>query len=109
MTEVCKNGHSRDGNTSWVRDSSRNRTKRVCLACRRESHVPKGTPRAHDIMRQRTDHAHEDIEDLLRFGATYAEIIKRGPYSDWNTLQKSLKRRGRDDLLDALYKKKEMV
>lgn len=107
--EVCKNGHPRDGNTSWVKDNSRNRTKRVCLACRRESHVPKGTLRAHEIMRQRTDNAHEDIEDLISFGATYEEIMKRGGYSRWNDLQKSLKRRGRTDLLDALYKKKELV
>ena len=59
--------------------------------------------------RQRTDDAHEDLEDLLRFGATYSEIMERGPFASWDTLRKSLKRRGRDDLLDAMRLKKEMV
>lgn len=109
MTELCANGHTRtEENTSHVRDNSRNRTKRVCLDCRRESRR-KGTPSATDLMKQRTDNAHEDLEDLIRFGATYSEIMERGPFASWDSLTKSLKRRGREDLLDAMRQKKEMI
>jgi len=58
------------------------------------------------MQRQATDFLHEDIEDLLKFGATFSEIIERVGYTDWNTMQKSLKRRGRTDLLEALRAKK---
>lgn len=82
--------------------------KRVCLDCRRGTRS-KGTPSASDLMRQRTDNAHEDLEDLIRFGATYSEIMERGPFASWDSLTKSLKLRGRDDLLEAMRQKKEMV
>lgn len=109
-TEQCANGHTRtEQNTSWVKDSNRNRTKRVCLDCRRVGRALKGTPSATDLSRQRTDDAHEDLEDLIRFGATYAEIMERGPFASWDSLTKSLKRRGRHDLLDAMRQKKEMI
>jgi len=56
-----------------------------------------------------TTYLHEDIEDLLNFGATYHEILSRGGFSSWNKLQVSLKRRGRTDLLDRLYERKKQL
>lgn len=56
---------------------------------------------------QVTDYAHEDVEDLIRFGATYKELITRTGFSSWDTLHRSLKRRGRQDLIDAIRAKRE--
>lgn len=56
-----------------------------------------------------TTYLHEDIEDLLNFGATYHEILERGGFSSWNKLQVSLKSRGRTDLLDRLYERKKQL
>lgn len=51
------------------------------------------------IMRER----HEDVEDLLNFGASIAEIIERSGYKGgWAGLRTSLRNAGRDDLLDKL-------
>ena len=113
--ETCKNGHVRtEDNTRWHKDSSRNRTRKRCLDCKNSGKInsqgnPKGGPNPKDMMRQATDFLHEDIEDLLKFGATYNEIIERSGYCDWNTMMKSLKRRGRTDLLDAMKAKKVQV
>lgn len=108
--EQCKNGHVRTGeNTRWHKDG--NRTRRRCIDCKNEynratySNGPSGS----DMKRLATDFLHEDIEDLLKFGATYNEIIDRSGYCDWNTMMKSLKRRGRIDLLDAMKAKKVQV
>ena len=107
MTEVCSNGHTRTAeNTTWHKDGSRLRKRcKDCKAAYARQTRPDG-PSASEMRRQATDFLHEDIEDLLRFGATYAEIIERGGYCDWNTMQKSFKRRGRTDLLEAMRAKK---
>ena len=55
---------------------------------------------------QATTFLHEDIQDLLEFGATYNEIITRSGFYDWSTMHRSLKRRGRQDLIDAIREKK---
>lgn len=109
MTEVCKNGHVRtEENTRWYKDTSRNRVRKRCADCKREAdrkRKPDG-PNAAEMSMQATDFLHEDIEDFLRYGATWQEILERGGYCDWNTMYKSLKRRGRFDLIDALREKK---
>lgn len=109
MVELCKNGHVRtEENTYWHKDTSRNRLRRRCAPCKREhenARNPDG-PSAVEMSKQATTFLHEDIEDLLSHGATYSEILERGGYSCWNTMYKSLKRRGRFDLIDALREKK---
>lgn len=45
---------------------------------------------------------HEDIEDLIGFGATLAEVIHRSGYAGWAGVRTSLKNAGRDDLLAKL-------
>lgn len=109
MIETCKNGHVRtEENTRWHKDTSRNRVRKRCTDCKNESERksrPDG-PNAAERSRMATDFLHEDIEDLLRLGATYKEILNRGGYSSWNVMYMSLKRRGRFDLIDALREKK---
>jgi hypothetical protein len=61
------------------------------------------------MLKQATDFLHEDIEDLLNLGATYNEIINRGGYADWNNMYKSLKRRGRTDLIERMRAQKVKV
>lgn len=115
MTEVCRNGHVRtESNTSFVRDNARNRIRKRCLDCRHEKRTDvqnkgAGTNHANDLKKLATDYLHEDIEDLLRFGATFHEIIQRGGYSSWSTLSQSLRRRGRTDLLDKLKERRKQV
>lgn len=115
MTEFCKNGHERtDSNTSFVRDNARNRVRKRCLDCRNAKRTDvlnkgAGTNHRNDLKRLATDYLHEDIEDLLRFGATFHEIIQRGGYSSWNTLKQSLHRRGRTDLLEQLKERRKQV
>jgi len=59
---------------------------------------------AHLVERQaRTmQERHEDVEDLLNFGASIAEVIERSGYKGWAGLRTSLQRAGRDDLLEKL-------
>lgn len=110
MIDTCRNGHTRTTeNTGLHYDSQRNRYRKRCLSCKRDSNPRKDGLSASQMTRQATDFLHEDIEDLIRLGATYAEIIARGGYADWNTLSKSLKRRGRDDLLDKMREKRVKV
>jgi hypothetical protein len=61
------------------------------------------------MLRQATDFLHEDLEDLLNYGATYNEILQRGGYSTWDSMYRSLKRRGRTDLIERLKAKKVKV
>lgn len=109
MIETCKNGHVRtEENTSMVKDNSRGRVRKRCLDCKRRAYQPTPGAPAHERSIQLTDYGHEDIEDLIRFGATYPEIIARGPYASWDTLYRSLKRRERWDLIEALRAKKRL-
>lgn len=106
MVEKCKNGHVRtEENTSWVKDKTRPGLRRRCRDCKRGKYLKGGLP-AHEKSIQITDNRHEDIEDLIGFGATYEEIIARGGFSCWNDMQKSLKRRDRGDLIEAIQLKK---
>lgn len=79
------------------------------MDCRRRAYQPAPGVPSHERSRQITDYAHEDVEDLLRFGATYKELITRTGYSSWDTLHRSLKRRGRQDLIDAIRDKKVAI
>lgn len=101
MTEVCINGHTRtEQNTSLVKCGRGDKRKRVCLDCRKLRNS--GKPAAHELQAQRTTELHEDIEDLLKFGASFQEIIQRSGYSSWERMRRSLKSRGRDDLIEKL-------
>ena len=96
--ETCKNGHVRtEENTSFVKDTARNRVRKRCLDCRR-----KGTPDSRDLKVQAMGYRHEDIEDLIRFGATFEEIIQRSGYANWLQMSRSLREAGRQDLLDKM-------
>lgn len=53
------------------------------------------------FIRERNERV-EDIEDLMRFGATYHEIMERGAYKSVDSLRRALKRSGREDLWDRL-------
>lgn len=79
------------------------------MDCRRSAYQPVPGVPAHERSRQITDYAHEDVEDLLRFGATYKELLTRTGYSSRDALYRSLKRRGRQDLIDAIRAKKVAV
>lgn len=108
---LCSNGHVlTEENTGWHKDTARNRVRKRCLTCKRSSlPTPKGTPSRAEMLKQATDFLHEDIEDLLNFGATYNEILDRGGYSTWDAMYRSLKRRGRIDLIDRLKAQKVKV
>lgn len=106
--EKCKNGHVRtEENTSWVKRGDRPGKRRRCLDCKRGKYLKGGTP-AHEKSIQITDAKHEDLEDLIRFGATFEEIMERGGYASWGGMVRSLKVRGRDDLIAKLWHKKEL-
>lgn len=110
MTEICRNGHTRtEANTSWVKSSDRGKTRKRCLDCRRDAYKATGTLPIREQSAQSTTYKHEDVEDLLEFGATLNEILDRGGYASWDTLHRSLKRRERFDLIDALKEKKVKV
>ena len=109
MPEFCKNGHERtEENTSWVKRGDRPGMRRRCLACRKEKYVPNGKPSVIEETVKNTDYKHEDLEDLLRFGASFEEIMERGGFASWSGMVRSLRRRGREDLIDKLWHKKEM-
>jgi AraC-like DNA-binding protein len=61
------------------------------------------------MTRMATTYLHEDVEDLLNYGSTYHEIIERSGFSNWDAMHKSFKRRGRQDLIDAMREKKAKV
>jgi hypothetical protein len=44
----------------------------------------------------------EDIDDLLRYGATFAEIMERSRYSSWDAMRRALKQAGREDIIERL-------
>ena len=106
MTEVCKNGHVfTEENTLWHRDEARGRTRRRCKECK-NGFRRQGKPLVTELAAQNTTYHMEDLEDLLRFGATWGEILERGPYSRWDTMSRAVKRRGRLDLLEQLQHRK---
>jgi hypothetical protein len=55
---------------------------------------------------QAKQHRIEDIEDLISFGGTFAEIVSRSGYKNWETLSKALRASDRQDLLRALRLKR---
>jgi hypothetical protein len=102
VTEVCKNGHVRtEANTSWVKESGRAKPRIRCLDCRREAYAAKPRVDPAQRLRERI----EDIEDLLRFGATLNEIVERSAYKNWESMREALVKAGRDDLLELLKAK----
>jgi hypothetical protein len=100
-------------NTTWVKRGDRPGLRRRCKPCRlvddHKRRPPTGEPTIIEMTRQATDYLHEDVEDLLNFGATFNEIIERGGYSTWGSMRRSLQRRGRTDLLERLKEKKVQV
>lgn len=99
MAEFCKNGHERtESNTSYTKITGRNSMRRWCLDCRND------TPPLTDT--RTVDERMEDIEDLVRFGATFEEIMSRGGFNTWNNLRNACNRKGKTELLDKLKKRK---
>lgn len=110
VPEFCKNGHVRtEENTSWVKAPERKAgVRRRCRDCKRGKYLKGGLP-AHKMSIQITADRHEDVEDLLEFGATYNEIMERSGFHDWSTMLRSLKSRNRQDLIDAIREKRALV
>jgi len=112
---VCAKGHVlTEENTGWHKDTARNRVRRRCLTCKAEYEATrrggyKDSPSRAEMLRQATDFLHEDIEDLLNYGATFNEILDRGGYSTWDAMYRSLKRRERFDLIERLRAQKVKV
>jgi len=107
LTELCFNGHVRtEENTRWNKRGRGEQLKRICLDCRREKANRNGKPDAAAQQVQRTTELHEDVEDMIKFGATFHEIVQRSGYSSWAQLRGSLRRRGRTDLLEKLRTKR---
>jgi hypothetical protein len=74
------------------------------MDCRkRESN---GKPSARELQAKRTTELHEDIEDMIRFGATFEEIVQRSGYASWERMRTSLRKRGREDILEKLRLKR---
>jgi len=106
VTEVCPSGHTRTPeNTAWRKHGRGEKLRRVCKDCHRGWYTPTGIPAAHERQVQLTDDRHEDIEDLLRFGATLNEVVQRAGYSSLTRLKRSLKHRNRTDLLEQIEAK----
>ena len=104
---VCKNGHVRtEQNTSFVKDSSRNRVRIRCLACKRankpEVYTGKGSKHSGDLKYDAMLDRHDDIEDLIEFGVAFKEIVERSSYANWFQMRRSLKKGDRQDLIDKL-------
>lgn len=74
------------------------------MDCKRRK--PNGRLSASGLMQQRTTELHEDIEDLIKFGATFHEIVERSGYNTWASMSKSLRARGRLDLLEKMRLKR---
>lgn len=107
MPELCFNGHERtEKNTRWNKRGRGEQLKRICLDCRHDKRSRTGKPTAVELQVKRTTELHEDIEDMIRFGATFEEIVQRSGYSNWDKLRASLNRRGRTDLLEKLRTKR---
>lgn len=107
---LCSKGHEQtEENVTWVKRGDRPGMRRRCRDCMNSYTKLKGKPTVNEMSRQATDFLHEDIEDLLNLGATYKEIIDRGGYSNWNNMYKSLKRRGRTDLIERMRAQKVKV
>lgn len=110
MTEVCINGHTRtEENTRWHKRGRGDQLKRVCLECKTAKRERNGKPAAHELTAQRTTELHEDIADLVRFGATFEEIISRGGFSSWKLLKESLRLRGQVELLEQVQAKQAIM
>jgi hypothetical protein len=58
------------------------------------------------MRKQRTTELHEDIEDLLKFGATFEEIVQRGGYATYKLMKASLRKRDRHDLIEKLEQRR---
>jgi len=105
VVEVCVNGHIRTvENTTWIKFGRGDKLKRRCKDCRKRK--PNGKPSVIALTMQRTTELHEDIEDLIKYGATFEEIVERSGFSGWETMRGSLHRRGRTDLLEKLRLKR---
>lgn len=109
--EVCNRGHElTDDNVALHKRGDRPGYRKRCLACKRDSYNSNGQPTVYIKGGRLTTDLHEDIEDLLRFGATYNEILERAGFSGrWDTMYRSLKRRGRWDLIEQLREKKKLA
>ena len=105
MTEVCINGHTRtEENTRWHKRGRGEQRKRVCLDCKREKRVNPSQHRQSSVADR-----HEDVADLLRFGATFNEIVERSGYTCWETLSRSLRAAGKLELLEAVRLKRSVL
>ena len=109
MAECAKGHPETEENTTWVKRGDRPGLRKRCKPCMRGYANLKGGPSWSDMLKQATDFLHEDIEDLLNLGATYGEILERGGFANWNNMYKSLKRRGRTDLIERMRAQKVKV
>lgn len=105
MSEQCFNGHVRtEENTRWYKWGRGDKLKRRCTDCKKKYNNGKPDAAAQKV--QRCNELHEDVEDMIRYGATFEEIVQRSGYSTWHGLRASLKGRGRTDLLEKLRTKR---
>lgn len=108
MTELCHNGHVRTAeNTRWYKHGRGDKLKRRCDDCRKAK-TNTGRPSSLMLSKQRTTELHEDIADMIRFGSSFSEIVERSGYASWESMRKSLTRRGRTDLLEVMRKKRNV-
>jgi hypothetical protein len=105
LLEVCPNGHIRtEENTRYHKYGNGDKVKRRCADCKKR--VPTGRPTVYERSAQRTTELHEDIEDLINYGATFEEIVQRSGYVSWERMRNSLTKRGRFDVLEKLRLKR---
>ena len=104
MTKTCSKGHVlTEENTSWVKRGDRPGLRRRCLDCQYPNRAKRtGT----DNRVQPKLHRHEDVEDLLEYGAVYEDLFRDSTYAHYNSLYKSLKKAGREDLIERVKAKK---
>lgn len=95
----CKNGHLRtEENTAFHLNGAGTRRDRRCLDCRNKV-SPQIAPKVTWTERI------EDIEDLIRFGSSFSEIMERGSFNTWNNMRNALRIKGRHDLIEILKRK----
>lgn len=107
VAELCNRGHElTEDNVALHKRGDRPGYRKRCLACKRESYNSNGQPTVYMKASRLTTERHEDVEDLIKFGATYEDILQRAGFASWDTLYRSLKRRDRWDLIEKLREKK---
>lgn len=103
---LCARGHEQTADNTAVHGK---RTR--CKACKREYAREsrgglKGTNPTVDAQGEAFLNRLDDMYDLIRFGATYQEIVERSGYASEQVMGRALRKAGQRELLDTIRKRR---